>query len=123
MKRLAFIVAGLWLGILVQLPPALGDAPGLGNALGLGETLGNDSVGAGAQSRGARALTTGQFEQAIAAWSDALRQARAAGDRMGETDALIQQAHAYQELGHVELALANLRQARELARQAGGAEQ
>jgi CHAT domain-containing protein len=70
-------------------------------------------------SRGADTLASGQFEQAVSAWSDALAKARASGDTEGEIDSLTYRSIAYQELGYIQLALADLKQARRLASQAG----
>jgi CHAT domain-containing protein len=72
-----------------------------------------------AQSRGTLALSNGQFAQAVTAWSDALARTQAAGDVEGEINALIYRSLAYQQLGHMQLALADLKQARGLAQQAG----
>jgi CHAT domain-containing protein len=98
-----FLLAAIVLGMLVPLTTAMGDN------------------GADARSRGTRALSNGQFAQAVAAWSDALVRTRAAGDLDGEISALTYRALAYQELGHIQLALADLKQARGLAQQAGEA--
>jgi len=82
------------------------------------KALAEDWVEAG--SRGTHALAAGQFEQAAAAWSEALAKARASDDIESEIDSLTYRSLAYQELGHIPLALADLKQARRLASQAGG---
>jgi CHAT domain-containing protein len=102
MKWLSLAMFGLALGVLAQLGPALADDDPSARALG------------------DRAFATGQFEQAVDAWSDALVKFQAAGDAEGEIDALIYRSLAYQELGHIQLALADLKQARRLAQQVGG---
>jgi CHAT domain-containing protein len=98
------LLAAIVLGTLVPLTTAIGGS------------------GADAQSRGTRALSNGQFAQAVAAWSDALVQDQAAGDVEGEINALTYRSLAYQELGHIQLALADLKQARGLAQKVGETE-
>src|SRR3954463_7393695 len=83
------LLAAIVLGMLVPLTTAMADN------------------GADAQSRGTRALSNGQFAQAVAAWSEALVRTRAAGDLDGEISALTYRSLAYQELGHTQLALAD----------------
>ena len=60
MVRIPLLLAAILLGMLVTLTAAVGDD------------------GADSWSRGTSALSTGQFERAIAAWSDALVRARTA---------------------------------------------
>ena len=48
-----------------------------------------------------------------------LARTQAAGDAEGQINALIYRSLAYQELGHMQLALADLKRARGLAQQAG----
>jgi tetratricopeptide (TPR) repeat protein len=104
MKWLPLVLVGLVLGILAQLDPALADDDPAARALG------------------DRVLAAGQFEQAVTVWSDALMKVRASGDVQGEIDALTNRSLAYQELGNIQLALADLKQARRLAQQIGASE-
>ena len=104
MKWLPLALVGLVLGILAQLDPALA----------------NDDPAA--RALGDRVLVAGQFEQAVTVWSDALMKVRASGDVQGEIDALTNRSLAYQELGNIQLALADLKQARRLAQQIGASE-
>ena len=98
------LLVAIILGMLVPLTTAKGDS------------------GSTAQSRGTLALSNGQFEQAVTVWSDALMKVRASGDVQGEIDALTNRSLAYQELGNIQLALADLKQARRLAQQIGATE-
>src|SRR4051812_15845583 len=93
----------------------------LGMLFPLTAAMGDNGVNAqsSAQSRGTLALSNGQFAQAVTAWSDALARTQAAGDAEGQINALIYRSLAYQELGHMQLALADLKRARGLAQQAG----
>jgi CHAT domain-containing protein len=70
-------------------------------------------------TRGAEAFRLGRFEAAVAAWTSAAEQARTAGDRLGQSDALARRADAMRQLGRNGEALADLGQARMLARDAG----
>src|SRR4051794_7230044 len=92
MVRKPLLMAAILLGMLLPLTTAMGDN------------------GVDARSRGARALSNGQFAQAVAAWTDSLVQTQASGDVKGEIDALTYRSLAYQQLGNIQLALADLKQ-------------
>jgi tetratricopeptide (TPR) repeat protein len=67
-------------------------------------------------TRGTEAVRLGQFEAAVAAWTSAAGQARAAGTPVEESDALVRRAEALGQLGRNGEALADLERAGTLAR-------
>jgi CHAT domain-containing protein len=86
----------------------------------LGSALPND--GTDPASRAAEAARTGRFAQAVVAWTEAAGQARSIGNQLDETDILMRRAEAYLALGRVSEALADLGQARQLARAVGASD-